>query len=613
MSGSRPTPCPPWEDAAHIAALCAIDPAGVGGVSLRAPHGAPRERWLDLLRQALPATAPLRRVPLHVTDERLLGGLDLAATLHTGRPVVARGILAEADGGVIVLSMAERLEAVAAARLGLALDRGEVVLERDGLARRLPTRFGLVALDEGIASEERPPPALLDRLAFHLDLSAVEPRDPLPSFHEPSAIETARGRVAAVTAGIETVEALCAAAEVLGIASLRAPLLALRVARACAALAGRASVADEDAATAARLVLAPRATVQPSLQESREPREADRRASAPEADAEEGSVTTPEALSDLLLEAAKAVLPAGLLAELRVSEGHRAREAGAGRAGERRSSGRRGRRTGVRKGVPGAEARLDVVETLRAAAPWQRLRRKESGGTAAVGWRRPGLQVRRDDFRVARFEQRRETTVIFAVDASGSTALQRLAEAKGAVEMLLAECYVRRDRVALLAFRGRTTELLLSPTRSLARAKRSLAALPGGGATPLAAGIEAAEQLAHAVKRKGGTPFVILLTDGRANVARDGTTGRSQAEADAVAAARVVRAAALGALVVDTSPRPQTAARELALHMGARYLPLPHASAAALCEAVQGVAGSPRARSGDAAIRSPRAAWSGRP
>src|SRR4029450_5166679 len=114
------------------------------------------------------------------------------------------------------------------------------------------------------------------------------------------------------------------------------------------------------------------------------------------------------------------------------------------------------------------------------------------------------------------FRQRTRTTTIFVVDASGSSALNRLAEAKGAVELLLADCYVRRDRVALLAFRGRGADLLLPPTRSLVAAKRGLGGLPGGGGTPLAAGIEAGLALADAVGRKGETPVVILLTDGRA-------------------------------------------------------------------------------------------------
>ena len=176
---------------------------------------------------------------------------------------------------------------------------------------------------------------------------------------------------------------------------------------------------------------------------------------------------------------------------------------------------------------------------------------------------------------------------MFVVDGSGSAASHRLAEAKGAVELLLAECYVRRDQVALLAFRGSGADLLLPPTRSLVRAKRSLAVLPGGGSTPLAAGIDAALTLADAVRRRGDTPIVILLADGRANTARDGSPERARAEEDALAAARGLRAASLTALLVDTSPRPDPAALRLASKMGARYLALPLVDAQTLARAVR--------------------------
>ena len=193
------------------------------------------------------------------------------------------------------------------------------------------------------------------------------------------------------------------------------------------------------------------------------------------------------------------------------------------------------------------------------------------------------IVIAREDFRVSRRKPRAETVTIFAVDASGSAAFNRLAEAKGAVDLLLAECYVRRDQVALLAFRGRTAELLLPPTRSLVRAKRSLAALAGGGGTPLAAGIEAAVALAQDARRKGQTPFIVIMTDGAANISRDGkAAGRARARDDAISAARLARSACVGAVVVDIAPRPQPTAEELAVEMNARYLPMPYADAAAL-------------------------------
>ena len=202
-----------------------------------------------------------------------------------------------------------------------------------------------------------------------------------------------------------------------------------------------------------------------------------------------------------------------------------------------------------------------------------------------------------DDLRINRLQQRAATATIFVLDASGSSALHRLGEAKGAVNLLLADCYVRRDQVAVIAFRGRSAELLLPPTRSLVRAKRSLAALPGGGGTPLALGLEAALRLAAVVRRSGATPVVVLLTDGRANITRSGETGRAQADADAIAMARQLRAARLTVLVVDTSPQPAIAAQRLAAEMAATYRTLPYAGAAALSAAVQALPTmSPRAR-----------------
>lgn len=230
-----------------------------------------------------------------------------------------------------------------------------------------------------------------------------------------------------------------------------------------------------------------------------------------------------------------------------------------------------------------------MVETLRVAAPWQPVRRAERG-PAETG----RIEIRKDDFRVTRYKFRSSAVTIFVVDASGSAALSRLAEAKGAVELLLAECYTRRDQVALIAFRRQRAELILPPTRSLARGKRLLTALPGGGATPLAAAIDAAAALADAVARKGQSPTVVFLTDGQANIGRDGTPGRAQAEEDALASARLLRGAGVSCLLIDTAPRPRPQAERVAREMAAFYIPLPQANAQALSQTVRAVAGPGR-------------------
>ncbi len=587
-----------WSDAALAAALFAIDPAGTGGVAVRAPAGPAREEWLGMVRAWLAPAAPWRRVPLGIADDRLLGGLELAATLRAGRPVAARGLLAEADGGVVVLAMAERLPVATAARLAAVMDTGAVRLERDGVALCSSARIGVIALDEGMFVEERPPAAILDRLAFQLDFGGMPAGLAVGAAPGVVDIAAARARLPLITVDDALVEALCAAAAALGIDSARAALLALKVARAAAALAGHSAVEAVDAAQAARLVLAPRATVQPPPPEAEaEPaREqpgaaaepAPPQAATPREDAVEESPDAAERpLDDVVLAAAQAAIPAGLLAHLQSAQGRRTKSPAPGRAGCLQKSTRRGRPIGVERGELRAGARLNVLATLRAAAPWQRLRRRAAGAGVPARAPLPRIEVRREDFRVTQFKQRAETTTIFAVDASGSAALHRLAEAKGAVELLLADCYVRRDRVALIAFRGSGAELLLPPTRSLARAKRGLAGLPGGGGTPLAAGIDAATALAAAARRRGETPTIVLLTDGRANIARDGAAGRVRAEAEALAAARALAAAQCAVLFVDMSPRAQPQARQLASAMRARYLALPYAAAAAISQAVR--------------------------
>lgn len=577
-----------WSDAATAAQLFAVDPVGTG-VLLRSRAGPVRDRWLAMLRAALPPTDAHKHLPLHIAEGRLLGGLDLSATLIAGRPVAERGLLAEADGGVLVLAMAERMPSSTTVHVTAAMDAHETLIERDGLSLRMPARFGVIALDEGL-EDEFAPLALRDRLAFHLDLDRFAFRDTEEFDISASDIETARTRLPSIRATDEQIEAICTAAAAMGIVSLRAPLLAIRAARAAAALSGHNEIDKEDISLAARLVLAPRALYFPQPEQEPEQSEPPPPEPPPEDNANDNQdqeQQTPDfdkALEEVILAAAKAAIPDDVLASLRASAG-RSRARSSGKAGELQKSNKRGRPTGTLRGELRAGAKLSVIETLRAAAPWQPLRRREAAA-AGRNTAQPEILIRKDDFRIARFKMRTETTTIFVVDASGSAALHRLAEAKGAVELLLADCYVRRDQVSMIAFRGEIAEILLPPTRSLTRAKRSLAGLPGGGGTPLAAGLDAAFALADSIRRKGQTPTVIMLTDGRANIARDGAPGRPKAEEDALASARQLRAANINAVLIDMSPRPGPQGEKIAKEMGARYLPLPYANATVLSQAV---------------------------
>jgi magnesium chelatase subunit D len=582
-----------WGLAMHAAALLAIDPSALGGVWLRAGVGPVRERWLALLDALLPESLPRRRIPLDIPDPALLGGLDLAATLQAGRPVARRGVLAEAHGGVVTLAMAERVSAATATRIAQVLDSGEVRMARDGVDSRLPARVAVVALDESVADDEPPPRVLTERLGLSLALDGLLPSHcPLPEAGELQAwqrdVAAARADWRAVAIADEVLQALCATAAALGVDSPRFTLAACHLARMAAALDGRDAVDGDDCTLAARLVIAPRATRLPAPESEpmppQPPPEPPSNQDPPPDGEADSSPTDPlpdKPLEDQVLEAAQAAIPAGLLAMLQAAA-WMGRTRGGGRSGAVQANLRRGRPIGSRRGSLRPGVRLAVIDTLRNAAPWQPLRRKErlAAGRPAAG----RILIRADDFQVTRYQQRSETTTLFVVDASGSSALHRLAEAKGAVESLLADCYVRRDRVALMAFRGKGCDLVLPPTRSLTRAKRSLAGLPGGGGTPMATAIEAAHQLHGQLVRRGDSVVVVLLTDGRANLDREGRPGRAQAESDALAAARRARGGGMASVLIDTSPQPSQHGQRLAAELGALYQPLPYADPRRLAE-----------------------------
>jgi magnesium chelatase subunit D len=604
-NGVRTPPRPrPWADVIVAARMLAVDPFGLGGIHLRARSGPARDRVCAWIRGLVPATTPCTRIPVHVTDDRLLGGIALAATLKRGTVVWEQGLLASSHGGLVVLPMAERMESRISAQLCAVLDRGQLALERDGMTGVAPCAVSCIVLDEGI-DDEQVEPSLLDRLAFGFDLEAFDPRAMPEEIEAVGSLAEVRARLEAVELAPEAIDALCRAALALGIDSLRAVLLAGRAARVHAALAGRAVVETADLDVAARLVLGRRATridapseaeppndAPPEREEDREP-EGEQSVAPPEPppprdddDVRTDDSPSPAALENIVLEAAKSGVPEGLLELLKLSGPRRTPVASTGQKGTSRLSTQGGRPAGSRASPLRQGARLAVLDTLRAAAPWQRLRGRNNPAECTAPHR---VEVRREDFRVKQFRQRTETCVIFAVDASGSAALQRLAEAKGAVEHLLADCYVRRDHVALIAFRGTQADVVLPPTRSLARVRRRLADLAGGGTTPLAAGIDAATALAADSRKRGRTPLVVMMTDGRGNVALDGRTGEAATD-DALACSRRLRLAGVPALMLDTSPRATPRVRKLASEMNARYLALPYVDSAGVSREIRSLA-----------------------
>jgi magnesium chelatase subunit D len=605
----------PWERVSLAVQALAVDPEGLKGLWLRARTGPVRDRVITALA-ALPL--PLRKLHPAMGDEALYGGLDLTATLAAGRPVRSEGLLARP--AALVLTMAERCPAGLAARLGQALDAPGPCL---------------IALDEGAEAEEALPPALADRLALFLNLDGIPDAESTPIPLDAAQLAAARARLGGIRQPARAAERLAGVAFRLGIPGLRAPLLALRLARVIAALRGHSGVRREDILAAAELAFAHRATVLPEPMPPEAAPPADAPENRPPDEATSDALDLPE---ELILEAVRTALPADLLDRLAAARAARALQGGTG-SGEARTGHRRGRPLPSRPGKPSAGHRLDLIATLRAAAPWQAVRRAEAvlraaasavpptpipsprGGGVALGiggaavpdmvatvrsappspregegWGEGGpsekrLHIRPGDLRIRRHQERTERVIVFAVDASGSAALARLAEAKGAVELLLARAYARRDHVALIAFRGAGAELMLPPTRSLVQTKRRLSGLPGGGGTPLAAALKLAAETATRARSRGLTPVLVMLTDGRANVALDGAPGRERAEADAALMARAWRGTGAASVVIDTASRPEAGLKRLSQSLGGTYLALPRADAARLSSALEAALG----------------------
>jgi len=526
--------------------LLAQNPRGLGGLHLRARHGPARDAVLHEIARLFPGAA---RIHPAMNDGQLFGGPDIAATLSAGRLVLTRGLLS--DGAVCILSMAERCSSALAARLCQALDSGQI--------------SAVILLDEGAEPDEAAPRSLTNRCAFRMSPVGGEDFEPALPSEDPVALSE------------NAIAMLVVAAARFGIDDLRALILAVAAARAHASLFRRDVTENEDLQAAAELVFAHRATQIPADEDDTPEEESpdDETPDQPEDDAST-EPQTGNIPQDMLIEAIKAALPDDILQAL---AGGQSGSRGQGSTGQARKGNRRGRPLPGRKGRPNGQARIDLMATLRAAAPWQTIRRRS----------RPdhqGLIVLVSDLHVRQFKEHSDRLVIFAVDASGSAAMARLAEAKGAVELLLAEAYARRDHVALVTFRGTRAELSLPPTRSLVQTKRRLSGLPGGGGTPLASGLQIVARVVAQARMQGLNPAVALLTDGRANVALDGTGNRAMAQEDTDRMAAVLRAMNVPIAVLDTAVRPQKALAKLSEVLAASYLPLPAADSRRMSQAV---------------------------
>jgi magnesium chelatase subunit D len=540
---------------------------------------------------------PLVELPLGATEDRVLGALHLERALR-GQRAFEPGLLAAANRGILYIDEVNLLPDHLVDVLLDAAAGGTHRLEREGLSVSHPARFLLVGTMNPEEGELRP--QLLDRFGLAADVGdladpdsraeAVRRRlaceaDPAgfaAAWSEADGREAERiaaaqrllPRVRVPEGVLHAVTRRCLAA---GVAGLRADLALCRAACAWAAYQGRDEVGPDDVEAVAELALAHRRTRPPEppggggRAENGEGRGQAGKNAGPEPGTNHGDGTPSPQRSSPYQTFESAGVFSPLVGPPAAGRG-RAAEPGRDGPGAVPSPGRAA--GAVRRYEPGCA--LSWATTLRAAASAQGYR----GGRGEDGL----LAVLPEDLRGRPRRGPAGRLLLFVVDASGSMAAwRRMRQTKAAVLSLLVEAYQRRDRVALLAFHGGGAELVLPPARGLGRARLALERLPVGGPTPLAEGLAAAGRLLRADKRRrpGQPAWVVLLTDGRANLA----SGSAAPWEEALRKARSLAGCGAHFLVVDTETGACRLGRATAL---ARALGAP-------CLALEDVLGPPLA------------------
>ncbi len=567
-----------------------VSPWDTGGLCIQSNDSILVESWLQNFIKLIPSQSTTHKVPFNIDLDSLIGGVDIAKSLLEGRMTKKIGILEGENKKILILRDAEKISNEISSCLCNALDFTNTYQSK--LKRG---ECALVTINQALIEDDDKSSSIItnslnDRLGIILTFPISSSKIncdfdfKLPSDFE---INKARERLAHVNLNDESIKIISTTSLLLGLQSMRPVIIAGKVARIIAAYEQRFEPNENDLKLAIRLVIIPRATQfpNPNNQDEKSKNDSDTQNDELEENDDQmidenldrdTNITNNNVDDEKYVDSIASNIPESLLKEI-LSTGIdfsiRGRKGGGKKGFQTQNKVGNGKLYGVTKGQPNLGNRLNILETIKAAIPHQTARKNKKFRRHKVL-----INIESEDFRIYKRKSRQLSTTIFLVDASGSSAANRLGEAKGAVELLLAQCYIRRDKVAVITFRNKSSDLVLPPTRSLVKVKKTLAGLPGGGGTPLSAALDDCKNLIDLLLKDNQTPVAVVLSDGGANICRDGKGGRVQAHADALDSAKQIKTLGTKCIFIDTGVISSDKAISIASSMGAKYFALPRAN-----------------------------------